>query len=313
MAYRNPPSNEQIAELLENIADLLEAQDGNPFRVNAYRRGAATVRDEDRSIAQMGLEGGRDALRKLPDVGDSLAGVILGYVHKGRSEMLDRLRGRIAPEELFDRVPGLGPELSRRIVAELGIYTLEDLETAAYNGRLEELEGFGEGRVQAVKDALAGILSRSAARRARERVGGTEAGSENGGELSRRPDVATILDVDAEYRRKAEAGELKTIAPRRFNPEGESWLPILHTRRGEWNFTALFSNTARAHERGATRDWVVIYYDRDGEEEDQCTVVTARRGPLEGRRIVRGREAACRRYYLDPQSAENRRCAVGKG
>ena len=45
-------------------------------------------------------------------------------------------------------------------------------------------------------------------------------------------------------------GTLTTIAPRRFNPEGKSWLPVMHTRRGAWHFTALFSNTARAHELG---------------------------------------------------------------
>ena len=53
--------------------------------------------------------------------------------------------------------------------------------------------------------------------------------------------------------------KLATIAPRRFNPTGESWLPVLHTSRGDWHVTALYSNTARAHELGRTRDWVVLY------------------------------------------------------
>ncbi|MGI9174618.1 MAG: hypothetical protein ACR2GR_04810, partial [Rhodothermales bacterium] len=63
-----------------------------------------------------------------------------------------------------------------------------------------------------------------------------------------------------------------------------------------WSFTALFSNSARAHELGKTDDWVVIYFDR-GEGERQCTVVTETRGPLKGRRVVRGRERECRSYY----------------
>ena len=58
----------------------------------------------------------------------------------------------------------------------------------------------------------------------------------------------------------------------------------------------MYSNTARAHELGKTDDWVVIYYEQDG-EEDQCTVVTETRGPLAGRRVVRGREQECREYY----------------
>jgi hypothetical protein len=75
-----------------------------------------------------------------------------------------------------------------------------------------------------------------------------------------------------------------------MNPEHRAWLPILHTERGARHYTALFSNTATAHRLGRTQDWVVLYYDgRDGEQ--QCTVVTAGRGPLKGRRVVRGREA----------------------
>ena len=95
--------------------------------------------------------------------------------------------------------------------------------------------------------------------------------------------------MDEEYRTKAAAGQLKTIAPRRFNPQGEAWLPILHTTRGERHYTALFSNTPRAHRLGATRDWVVLYWD-GGPGEGQATVITARRSPLAGQRIVRGRE-----------------------
>jgi hypothetical protein len=110
--------------------------------------------------------------------------------------------------------------------------------------------------------------------------------------------VAAILEIDEVYRHRAAAGELKTIAPRRFNPEGKSWLPIMHTDRDGWQFTALFSNTARAHNLNKTRDWVIIYYERD-EEEGQCTVVTESTGPLKGRRVVRGREKACREYYED--------------
>ena len=71
---------------------------------------------------------------------------------------------------------------------------------------------------------------------------------------------------------------------------------MLHTERDGWSFTALFSNTARAHELGTTGDWVILYYERDG-DEDQCTVVTERHGPLSGRRVVRGREAECAKHH----------------
>jgi hypothetical protein len=103
--------------------------------------------------------------------------------------------------------------------------------------------------------------------------------------------------VDYEYRRKAEDGELPKIAPKRFNPGNEAWLPVLHAVRGEWHFTALYSNTELAHKLKRTRDWVVIYFYDSDHVERQRTVVTETRGPLVGRRVVRGREAECRSYY----------------
>jgi hypothetical protein len=86
------------------------------------------------------------------------------------------------------------------------------------------------------------------------------------------------------------------IAPRRFNPKGEAWLPVMKVERDGWEMRVLFSDTRRAHRLGRTRDWGVIYYDRNG-EHGQATVVTARSGSLEGERAVRGREAECRVYY----------------
>ena len=80
------------------------------------------------------------------------------------------------------------------------------------------------------------------------------------------------------------------IAPRRFNPKGEAWLPVLHAQRGDWHFTVLYSNTARAHELGRVRDWVVVYADGPGHAERQYTVVTPQGGRWVGQRVVRGRE-----------------------
>jgi len=140
-------------------------------------------------------------------------------------------------------------------------------------------------RVRQLRDQLGQMLSRSARRRARHPRPKTPA-----------PPVELLLAIGEEYRAKAEAGELRRIAPRRLNPDGESWLPILKTEREGWRFTVLFSNTARAHELGKTRDWVVLYVRATG-PEGQCTVVTAGRGPLWGRRVVRGREDECREHY----------------
>jgi len=291
------PSNEEVAEVLERVADLLEAQDANPWRVRAYRGAAATVRGLEQPVAELLARQGREALEQLPGIGRSIAAVAAEYATTLRCGLLERLEGQVAPEDLFTTVPGLGEELAARIHRELGVETLEELELAAHDGRLEQVPGIGPRRARGVRDALAGILSRSARRRARHRRWLETRGhapSGTGEVAGERPSVELLLAVDAEYRRRAEAGELRTIAPRRFNPEGRAWLPVWHTEKEGWQFTALYSNTARAHELGATGDWVVIYWERDG-HEDQCTVVTARRGPWAGHRVVRGREHEMRR------------------
>ena len=83
---------------------------------------------------------------------------------------------------------------------------------------------------------------------------------------------------------------MKLLTPRRFNPEHRAWLPILHIERDGWHFSVLFSNMARAHELDRTDDWVVVYYEHNG-DAGQCTVVTETSGPLRGHRVVRDREA----------------------
>lgn len=286
----NQPSNDDIAAVLDRIADLLEVQEANTFRIRAYRNGAQSIRAAGQPVARLAREDGA-TLEALPEIGRGLARVIIEYVQTGRSTVLDRLEGEVAPETLFTNVPGIGRELARRIVDELDIHTLEELERAAHDGRLATVEGFGRRRVQNVRVALAGMLSQSAQRRRSRRTADGDTAAE-----AAQPPVALLLDVDAEYRRRAAAGELQKIAPRRFNPDNEAWLPIMHSEREGWNFTALYSNTARAHELGTTRDWVVIYYDKDG-HEGQSTVVTETSGPLKGKRVVRGREQASQRHY----------------
>lgn len=288
------PTNAEVARLLERISNLLETQGANPYRVQAYRTGAETVRESSRLVAELVHEDDElSSLKSLHGIGQGLATIIAEYVRSGRSSQLNRLLGEVSPVDLFLKVPGIGETLAQRLVQELDIETLEGLEMAAHDGRLEQVEGFGPKRVETIRMALAGLLSRSAQRRFREFAAGKPKDEERSWKP---PSVATLLEVDEEYRRRAQADELKKISPRRFNPEGEAWLPIFHTEKEGWSFTALYSNTARAHELGKTKDWVVIYYERDG-YEDQATVVTERRGPLSAKRVVRGREDACKRHY----------------
>lgn len=282
-------TNQEIAHLLDLIASLLETQNANPHRVRAYRNGAVRARNMNRSLAEIVIDGDGKELQALPDIGEGLARIIKRYVQSGRSEVLDRLKGQVSPEQVFQQVPGIGPQLAERITQQLDISALPELEQAAHDGSLREVEGFGPRRVEQVQASLAGMLSQGAMRRSRQRIQGNE-------EDHGHPQVDILLAIDAEYRLKARKGKLHKIIPKRFNPEKEAWLPIFHTDREGWDFTVLFSNTARAHELGKTHDWVVIYYERNN-HEDQATVVTSNQGQLQGKRVVRGREAECERYY----------------
>jgi hypothetical protein len=218
----------------------------------------------------------------LPAIGRGIALAIMEMLSSGRWSQLERLRGSLQPEQLFQTLPGIGPELAARIHGELHIDTLEALELAAHDGRLARVPGLGHRRVAAIRAALTERLGRQRIHAVLQ---------------TRAPPVALLLDVDREYREKAEARSLRLIAPKRFNPTGEAWLPVFHTARGHWRFTALFSNTRKAHELGRTKDWVVIYAHMDTEPESQSTVVTERRGSLSGHRVVRGREEECTLYY----------------
>lgn len=276
-AARLPLDNTAAARRLEQAAAILETQDANIYRVRSYRTAAATVRNLDRPAADILRGGGRKALMELPGIGQRLAGTLEQLLLTGHITHLEGLGAR--PEDLFGSVAGIGPELARRIHDTLHIETLEDLERAAYDGRLAEVPGVGPKRMRGIREALAGRFHKAV-----------------GGPMPELPPVEDILTVDEMYRDRAKAGQLKMIAPRRFNPRGEAWLPVMASRLGGRNYRVMFSNTAAAHQAGKEHDWVVVYFEKDG-GKGQCTVVTENRGAMHGLRVIRGREAECARYY----------------
>lgn len=281
--------NRDIAAQLDRVADLLEMRQARSFRVRAYRRGAEALRQLDRSVREIWNEGGHRALVALPDIGERLASVIEDQLANGHFRLLDHLEASSSPEQIIGSVPGIGAKLAQRIHHDLHIDTLEELEEAAHDGRLEQVRGFGPRRAEMVRGVLESMLRQSTRRRARVVQPYTP-------EDEHRPGVGVLLAIDIQYRARADADELVRITPRRFNPKKEQWLPIFHAHEKGWDFDAMFSNTARAHRLEKTNDWVVIFYSRAG-DEGQCTVVTEHVGELRGRRVVRGREAECRRYY----------------
>ena len=283
--------NIAAARILRDCGELLRQQNANPFRVNAFMRAAQTLESLDADAREILRRRGLEGLVELPAIGTGLAAAIDEIARTGRLSRLDRLRGSADPEALFRTVPGIGPELARRIHADLHIDTLEALEVAAHDGTLATVPGMGARRIAVIRAGLASKLGRAPiVVRNRKRI--------------REPDAAVLLDVDREYRDSAAQRRLPVVAPRRFNPEGKAWLPILHTSRDGWHFTVLYSNTARAHELRRTHDWVVVYFHDDEHREGQRTIVTETHGGLHGKRVVRGREAECARHY------ENRRAGA---
>lgn len=276
-------NNHVLAERLREAAALLEQQNANRYAVGAYRKAADTLDSLHEDVRVIFQTRGYQGLEALPAVGPQIARSLAEMLRTGRWMQLDRLRGTVDAEALFSSVPGIGPKLARLVMDSLHVDSLEGLEIAAHDGRLDKVPQFGARRVAMVRAELAQMLGRV-----------------RSGDRNQAPGVDILLDVDREYREKAAAGKLRQIAPKRFNPKNEAWLPILHTERGPWHLSVLYSNTALAHRLGRTKDWVVIHFSHDHYFEGQYTVVTETRGPLVGQRVVRGREHECEAYYRLP-------------
>jgi DNA polymerase (family 10) len=138
-----PVHNSEIAAMFDHVADLLEVQDANRFRVRAYRNAADTIRDQSRSVASM-VEEGED-LSELSDIGEDLAGKIGEIVRIGHLPLLDALSEDV-PEAIVEatRIPGIGPKRARALFETLELGSLDDLKKAAKEGRIAKIEGFGD-------------------------------------------------------------------------------------------------------------------------------------------------------------------------
>lgn len=277
--------NYEVAEKLREISSLLEAQHANPFRSRAYLNAAMTLEQCPQDIRKLVQTNGIKGLIELPAIGAGIARSIYEYIAIGRMSRLENLQGSSDPISLFQAIPTVGRALAQRIHDSLHVDTLESLENAAQKGQLNKVEGLGKKRQQAIE---AWLLKHLGERRQQLRESQYSANE---------PSIEILLKVDTEYRNKADTGKLPLIAPKRFNPENKAWLPILHTSHSDWHFTALYSNTERAHKLNRIFDWVIIYFYDDHHQEGQHTIVTETHGVLVGKRVVRGREKECREYY----------------
>ncbi len=150
-------TNAEIAAALEEIADILDFQGANPFRVRAYRNAARTVAEMTESVADLiQREGGNlNTLSALPGIGKDLAEKIATLAHTGTLPLLEELRSQV-PEGVLDmlRIPGLGPKRAAALYRELGVTNLEELRRACEEHRVRNLRGFGEKTEAAILEGL---------------------------------------------------------------------------------------------------------------------------------------------------------------
>ena len=150
--------NDDIANLFDKVAELLELEGANPYRIRAYRTAGQLVRDLEKPVALMVVQ--HEDLTRLPGIGKDLAGKIEEVVRTGSLSVLVKLEER-TPTVLVEllQIPGLGPKRAERLYQELGITTLSGLRAAAREGQIRELPGFGR---KMEENILEGIKKRTA-------------------------------------------------------------------------------------------------------------------------------------------------------
>jgi DNA polymerase (family X) len=148
-----PVHNADIAVIFDEIADLLEIEGDNPFRIRAYRTAARTLRDLGREVTGMLAQG--EDLTELPGIGEDLAAKIQEIIETGTTPLLGKLRKKVPPAltELL-HIPGLGPKRVKALYHELDVQTVEQLQRAALDGRIRTLPGFGQKTEQHISQAV---------------------------------------------------------------------------------------------------------------------------------------------------------------
>src|SRR6476661_7535134 len=147
------PRNDQLAEQFELLGDLMELEGADLFRINAYRKAAARIRETPSSVAQLALDGKAKALQ---GIGKTIEEKIVEAVEDGEIHALTKRKAEVPAEvATFMRLPGLGPKTARRIWQELGITTAAALKAAAEAEQLRGHAGIGAGTEQKIAAALA--------------------------------------------------------------------------------------------------------------------------------------------------------------
>ena len=149
-----PIQNADVADIFNRVANLLEIEEANPYRVRAYRNAARTVSSLGRPVAEMVAQ--NEDLSQLSGIGEDLAGKIAEIVETGTLEQLETIEER-TPRKLNElmRIPGLGPKRVGTLHRELGITNQDELRAAAEAHEIREVKGFGQKTEQSLREALA--------------------------------------------------------------------------------------------------------------------------------------------------------------
>jgi len=147
------PRNPELADQFELLADLMELEGADAFRIAAYRRAALRIRETGSSVARLALDG---RAKELQGIGKTIEEKIVEVVNDGEIHALTKRKAEVPPEVAsFLRLPGLGPKTARRIWKELGITTVAELQEAAEAHRLRDLGGLGARSEEKILAALA--------------------------------------------------------------------------------------------------------------------------------------------------------------
>ncbi len=149
--------NAELARVFERIADLLEIDGGDGFRINSYRRAARTLKDTPEDIATVAAKG---LLTDLPGVGKGTARRIEQYIETGHIDVLDQLEKKL-PKDLpvLLEIPGMGPKKVALAYDKLGVRDLDDLKRVIESGELAALPGLGPTSVRKIAEGIAFLES----------------------------------------------------------------------------------------------------------------------------------------------------------
>jgi len=147
------PRNADVADALDELADVSEILGEQGFRVLAYRRAATRIRETGASVAELALQG---SAKELPGIGATIEAKIVEMTETGSMSALEKRRAEVPAEvRQFLRLPGLGPKTAARIWQELGVTTLDELRQAAEQQRVRGLQGLGAKSEERILEALA--------------------------------------------------------------------------------------------------------------------------------------------------------------